>query len=175
MLQPYLDQLTPIVLHTVVIYLFLILMLRCAARRQMGQLTVVDLVIIILLGSAVETAMVHGDTTLQTGIVCAATLLLLNRTFCWLLGFSRRARHLVQGGPMVLIHDGQFVEEHLRRAGLTNADVMEALREREQGDVAGIRFAVLDVDGSINVIPMEAATLHIPAAWPSQRGSDPPR
>lgn len=153
----YLIPLEQVFLHTLAVYSFLILMLRFVSRRQIGQLTVIDLVIIILLGSAVETAMVNGDTSLQAGIVCAVSLLLLNRLFGYLLNRSRRLSRLVQGGPLILIHDGHFVEEHLRRAGLTKADVMEALREREQADVAGVRFAVLDIDGAINVVPMHAA------------------
>ena len=157
-MSSFITPLLPVLLHTVVIYTFLILMLRFVNRRQLGQLTVIDLVIIILLGSAVETAMVNGNTTLQAGIVCASTLLLLNKLLSALLFRSKRLRHLVVNGPLLLVHDGQFVEEHLRRAGLTRADVMEALREREEADVSNIRFAVMEMDGTINVVPMRATT-----------------
>jgi len=153
-----LKPLLPVILHTAVIYTFLILMLRFAGRRQLGQLTTIDLVIIILLGSAVETAMVNGNTSLPAGLACATTLLLLNRLISRLLLRSRRLRHLIDNGPMVLIHDGKFMDEHLRRAGLTRSDVMEALREREEGDVTQVRFAVLEVDGTINVVSMQATT-----------------
>jgi uncharacterized membrane protein YcaP (DUF421 family) len=156
----WLTPLGPVALHTVAIYLFLITMLRLVGRRQMGQLTVVDLVIIILLGSAVETAMVNGNVSLPAGMVCAGVLLLLNRALSALFARSHRLRHLAFGGPVLLIHDGLFVEEHLRRAGLTEADVLEALREREEADVSCIRFAVLETDGTINVVPMKATEDH---------------
>jgi len=143
-----------VVMHTAAIYTFLIGMLRFANRRQLGQLTVIDLVIIILLGSAVETAMVNGNTSLQAGITCSSTLLVLNRTVSRLLRRSKHLRHLVLSGPVLLVHNGRSIQEHLRRAGMTDADLMEALREREQTEVADVRFAVLEVDGSINVVPM---------------------
>src|SRR5229473_6522292 len=64
---------------TAAIYLFLLVLLRLFGRRQLGQLTVIDLVVVLLLGSAVETAMIHGDVSLPAGLASAATLLVLNR------------------------------------------------------------------------------------------------
>ena len=161
-------QLLSVVLHTTVIYVFLMFMLHVIGRRQLGQLTVLDLVVVILLGSAVETAMVSGDTSLVAGLICAGTLLFLNRVFALTFGRARRLRHLACGGAVLLIHDGQFIEEHLRRVGLTHADVLEALREREQPGIENIKFAVMEVDGEINVVPAEA-THHRSGPIPSRR------
>jgi uncharacterized membrane protein YcaP (DUF421 family) len=147
-----------VVAHTLVIYFFLIFLMRTVGQRTLGQLSVVDLVIIIVMGSAVETAMVNGDTSLQAGLVCAATLLAANRTLAFFVVRSRRLRKLVVGNPMILVHDGKFIEDHLRRAGLTQDDVMEALREREENKLENIRFAILEVDGTINVVPCDAET-----------------
>ena len=150
------QDLLPVFGHTCAIYLFLIVMIRFCNRRQLGQLTVIDLVIIILLGSAVETAMVNANTTLVAGLVCATTLMLLNTLVSRTLCRSKRLRHLVLQGPILLVHDGQFVESHLRRIGFTHEDVLEALRQREFCDVEDVRFAVLETDGEVNVIPMKA-------------------
>ena len=147
-----------VVAHTVVIYFFLIFLMRTIGRRTLGQLTVVDLVIVIVMGSAVETAMVNGDTSLQAGLVCASTLLAANRTLAFCVVRSRRLRKLVVGNPMILVHNGKFIEDHLRRAGLTEEDVMEALREREENKLDDILFAILEVDGTINVVPCSAHT-----------------
>ena len=144
--------LLPVVLHTIVIYVFLMAMLRLIGRRQLGQLTVIDLVVVILLGSAVETAMVNGNTSLQAGMVCAGTLLFLNRVFSFTFGRYKRLSHLADGGAILLIHNGHFVEEHLRRVGLTKEDVLEALREREDSTIENVRFAVMEKDGKINVV-----------------------
>src|SRR5690349_2016932 len=101
-----------VAVHTVAIYAFLVLALRLGNRRQLGQLTVLDLVIVILLGSAVETAMVAGNTTLPAGIVSAATLLLCNRLISLLALRSKMLSRLVNHGPVLLVHDGRFVEEN---------------------------------------------------------------
>jgi uncharacterized membrane protein YcaP (DUF421 family) len=150
--------LIPVFWHTLVIYLFLIAMFRILGRRQLGQLNVIDLVIIILMGSAVETAMVAGNTSLPAGLVCAATLLGVNRLIAFILQRSRRWRHIVSGSPILLVQDGQFIDEHLRRTGLTRDDVLEAIREREKGDIKEVKFAVMEVDGTITVIPGDAKT-----------------
>ena len=162
------NPLLPVIAHTVVIYVFLMVLLHIIGRRQLGQLTVLDLVVVILLGSAVETAMVNGNTSLFAGLVCAGTLLFLNRVFALTFGRARRLRHLANGGAVLLVHNGHIVEEHLRRVGLTKADLLEALREREQSGIADIKFAVMEVDGKINVVPKEAEH-HRSGPVPSRR------
>jgi uncharacterized membrane protein YcaP (DUF421 family) len=122
----------------------------------MGQLTVVDLLIILLLGSAVETAMIAGNTSLLAGLVSAGTLFASNRLLAWVFCRSRRLRRLVVGNPVLLVHDGHMVEEHLKRVGLLDSEVEAAIRERGYGGVDEVRFAVLELDGSINVVPMDA-------------------
>src|SRR5690242_1635636 len=148
-----LKDLTPVAGQTLIIYLFLIAGLRLLGARQMGQLTVLDLVVIILLGSAVETAMVHANTSLPAGLVSASTLLVANRGLNGLMLRSRRLRHLVVGGPLLLVQDGHLIEEHLRRRGLTDEDVLQAIREREEAGIENVRFAVLEPDGEIHVVP----------------------
>ncbi len=167
-MYPTRHELLLVVMHTAAIYVFLMFMLHVIGRRQLGQLTVLDLVVIILLGSAVETAMVSGNTSLVAGLVCAGTLLFLNRVFALTFGRARRLRHLANGGAVLLVHDGHVVEEHLRRVGLTKADLLEALREREQSGIENIKFAVMEADGKINVVPSEA-THHRSGPVPSRR------
>src|SRR5207244_13197663 len=84
---------------TAAIYLFLLVLLRLFGRRQLGQLTVIDLAVVLLLGSAVETAMIHGDVSLPAGLASAGTLLLMNRLPTALLLRSARFSNLVRRGP----------------------------------------------------------------------------
>lgn len=151
-----LSEMLPVVEHTVGIYLFLMVALRLAGRHQMGQLTVVDFIILILLGSAVETAMVNGDTSLLAGLVCSATLLLLNRLFAFLVARVPHLNKAINGDPITLVNNGHFVEENLRRLGLTHDDVLLAIRARGLADETQARFAIMEPDGQITVIPMRA-------------------
>jgi len=137
--------------------LFLILGLRIFGRRQMGQLTILDLAIILLLGSAVETAMIAANTSLAAGLASAVTLLAANRLLHFIVCRSRRLRRAVLGSPVLLIHNGHLIEEHLKKAGLVEADVLEAIRERGYCEVDELRYAVMEVDGSINAVPCNAA------------------
>ncbi len=144
--------------HTLVLYLFLIVGFRLLGRRQLSQLTVIDLVILILLGSAVETSLIAGNLSLTAGLISAGTLLLVNRVLTEVLLRSKPLRHLVAGDPILLVHQGQIIEEHLRRTGLTETDLLEAIRERGYDTFEKVKCAVLETDGSIHVIPMDART-----------------
>jgi uncharacterized membrane protein YcaP (DUF421 family) len=138
---------------TVLIYCYLIVLMRFVGRRQLAQLGPIDLAVILLLGSSVETAMIHGDTSLPAGLTSAGVLMVINLALTWALLRSRRTRHLVAGGPLVLVHHGEAVDEHLRRAGMTAGDLHEALRARGYADLHGVGFAVLEADGTVSVVP----------------------
>ena len=119
---------------TACIYLFLIAILRLLGRRQLAQLSSLDLVVVLLLGSTVETAMIHGDLSLAAGFVSAATLLVVNRLLTAAFLRSPRLSQLVNGGPILLVHDGHVIESHLQRVGLTGPDLDAALRSRGYAD-----------------------------------------
>ena len=141
-----------VALSTLAIYLFLILAIRTVGRRVLSQLSATDLVVIILLGSAVETAMVHASTSLKVGLVSATTLLIANRSLAALSKRSRRFRHFIGGGPIVLVHNGEIVLNNVTRVGFTEDDLIEALREQEIACFEDVRYAILEVDGRINII-----------------------
>ena len=144
-----------IALSTFTLYVFLFVMLRLFGRRQMAQLTVIDLIIVVTLGSAVETSLIRANISLWAGIVAATTLFLTNAALTALFRRSTRLRRLLGGGPLLLVNDGHIVERHLLHAGLTHADLAEALREREYADVTEVGFAVLETDGTISVVPRD--------------------
>jgi len=137
---------------TATIYLFLIVALRLLGRRQLAQLSALDLIVVLLLGSAVETAMIHGDLSLPAGLIAAGTLLAVNRLLTLVFLRSPRLSQLVNGGPILLVHDGEVVESHCRRVGLTRPDLDAALRGRGYADAAEVREAVLETDGTISVV-----------------------
>lgn len=139
---------------TTAIYLFLVMLLRLFGRREMAQLTMIDLIVVLILGSAVETAMIHGNLTLPAGLTSAATLLALNKLMTLAFLRSDRLRHLVGGGPVLLVHDGTLVTEHLTRVGMTAVDVAEAIRGRGFDDLREVKYAVLETDGEVTVVPV---------------------
>ncbi len=138
--------------HTLVIYLFLVLGLRRIGRRAMGQLTIIEYLIIALLGSSVETGLYAGSNSLGAGLVSAMTLLLAD----WALSTACRmpaVRRFMVSEPVLLVHDGQVLAEHLRQNYMTRADLMAAIRRRGYASLDDVRFAVLEIDGSVGVVP----------------------
>jgi uncharacterized membrane protein YcaP (DUF421 family) len=86
-------------------------------------------------------------------VASAVTLLVLNRLLTLLFLHTPRLSHLVNGGPILLVNHGHVMDEHLRRTGLTTADLLEALRSQGYDGPTEVRAAVLETDGTVSVIP----------------------
>lgn len=150
-------QLLEIVGRSLVVYAAVLGGLRLGGRRELGQLTPFDLVVILLVANAVQNAMVGPDTTLQGGLVSAATLLAVNAGVARFRLRSARFRQLVEGVPVVLVQRGELVSANLHREGITEDEVVAAVREHgEIGDLSQVELAVLETDGSVSVVPMSA-------------------
>jgi uncharacterized membrane protein YcaP (DUF421 family) len=148
-----------IVIRTTVVYIALVLGLRLAGKRELGQMRPFDLVVLLILANAVQNAMVGPDTSLTGGLVAAATLLIVN----WIFGrlslrygwFEREVR----GRATLLVNDGHFIEPNLRREAVDHDDVYTAMREHGVDELDQVKAAILEVDGTISIVP-EQATVH---------------
>ena len=152
-------RLLSVAYHTAAVYAFLILGFRFLARRLLGELNQIDLVVIVLMGSAVETTMVHADTSLEAGIVSAGTLLATNYFISRWCFKSLRFRHFVGGMATVLVQDGKPIESAMKAAGISNKEIEEAIRERNVDDIKNVRYAVMEADGEITVVPKSLAAI----------------
>ena len=148
-----------VVLRTVVVYAVLLTALRLiSGKRELGQMTLFDLVVLLIIANAVQNAMVGTDSSLNGGLLAAVTLLVLDRAAGALGVRSRLAHRLLVGSPTLLVHDGQLVPVNMRREGVAEEDVLQALREHGIEDLADVQAAVLEVDGTISVVPAGTAT-----------------
>jgi len=150
-----------IVLRTTVIYLSILVGLRLAGKREIGQMTVFDLVVLLLLANAVQNAMVGPDTSLVGGILAAVVLLVLNAVVARLRLRWPRLRRLIEGSPTLLVLHGEVIADHLRREGLDQETLEAALREHGVADLSDVEMAVLEIDGSISVVPAGAKTKRV--------------
>jgi uncharacterized membrane protein YcaP (DUF421 family) len=142
--------------HTIAIYIFLVLGLSLLGHRETSQLGLVEIVIIMVLGSAVETAMVAGDTSLQAGLISAAILMLCNLVMTRLFERSKWLRLVIIGHPITLVDNGRILARRARAAGLSDDDILEAIRERGYKSLDDVRYAILEMDGNISVIARDA-------------------
>ncbi|MCH3967117.1 MAG: DUF421 domain-containing protein [Atopobiaceae bacterium] len=141
-----------IVASTAVVYLFVVIALKVFGKTEIAQLSVVDLVFIMLLGNAVQNAMVGSDTTLAGGLVAATTLFVMNLAFKQLLYYVPGFARLVSGGPITLVRDGVVNERNLKRSLLTHDELDESLREHGIEHVEDVDYAILETDGNISVM-----------------------
>lgn len=142
-----------LVLRAIAVYGFVILLLRISGKRQVGQLSLLDLVLLLVLSNAVQNAMNAGDNSLLGGLLSAAVLVGLN----WLLNFimyrNKRFADLVEGRAQLLVHNGEVYEEALAAAQITRHELNAALRAGGYLSVEDVHAAILEVNGNISVTP----------------------
>jgi uncharacterized membrane protein YcaP (DUF421 family) len=142
-----------------VIYLVMIFGLRLFGKREVGQFTLFDLVLVLLIANAVQPAMTGPDSSLSGGLIIIATLLLLNLGVGQLRERSTLFRRLVQPEPTVICQNGKWLMAALHREGIDLEDAEAAVREHGIERVDGVKLAVMETDGSISIVPMES-TVH---------------
>ncbi len=152
--------LTSVAGHTAIIYLFLIVAFVVAGRRSMAELTLLDYFIVALVGSAVETGLYLGGGSFWAGLVSAATLIAGNRAVSTLANRVPAVHRMLVGRPILIVHDGKFIESNLRRARLTKDNLLSAIRKRGYDGVDRVRFAVLEPAGNISVVPRQRPGEH---------------
>ncbi len=141
-----------VAIRTSVVYLALLIGIRLTGTRQLGQMSTFDLVLLLIIANAVQNAMVGPDTSLAGGLVAAGVLLVWHAVIQRVRLRSRQVNRLLAGEGIMLIHRGQVLVAHCRRAGITEDDLLQALREHGVASVHDVRLAVLEPDGSISVI-----------------------
>ncbi|WP_073080651.1 DUF421 domain-containing protein [Sporobacter termitidis] len=141
-----------IAFSSVVVYLFIVIAVRVFGKKEFSQLSVVDLVFILLISNAVQNAMVGPNTTLAGGLVAAGALFVTNFVFKQVLYRFPRIGRLLQGEALMLIYEGRLNKRNVTRARLTMDEIMEALREHGVSRVEDVNLAVLEIDGNISVL-----------------------
>ncbi|HJR72722.1 MAG TPA: YetF domain-containing protein [Luteimonas sp.] len=157
------------VLRAVAIYLMVMLLVRISGKRAVGQFTPFDLVLLILIGNAVQNGLNGGDNSLTGAAILAICLIALNYLAAWLSSRSAAARKVIEGVPTVLAKDGHVFHDVLRRELVSKADFHEAMRQAGCLDVARVRLATLETDGHITLLVDEAGR-HSPSPDPPPPG-----
>lgn len=142
------------VLHAAALYVILVLLFRATGRRSLKETTPFDLVLLLVIGEATQQALLGEDFSLTNAVVVITTLLLIDVGLSLFKQRSQAIDRVLDGVPTILVADGKPIDDRLRRARVDLADVLQAARER-QGLVGleQIRWAVLEADGTITVIP----------------------
>jgi len=141
-----------IILSSIVVYLFVILAIRFFGKKELSQLSVIDLVFVLLISNSVQNAMVGSDSTLLGGLVAAATLFIVNYIFKQFMYHFPKFSRLIQGESVLLIYKGKPIRENITKSMLTMDELMEAIREHGVRAIEDVDLAILEVDGNISVL-----------------------
>lgn len=140
-----------LVVRGVVVYLFLITLLRITGKRQIGQLSPLDLVLLLILSNAVQNSMNAGDNSLIGGLISAATLVALNYLIEFATMKNRKLEQIVDGRPQVLIHEGQLFQDVIDKAKITRLEVESTMRQNGYFDIKDVKLAILENNGKVSV------------------------
>jgi uncharacterized membrane protein YcaP (DUF421 family) len=143
------------VLRAVIVYGFLIVILRLTGKRQIGQMSPFDLVLLLVLSNAVQNSMNGGDNTVAAGLILATTLIAFNALVSFLTARSRRVEEWLVGEPEVLIIDGAIIQETLDREAISLAELEGAVREAGCATFKEVHLATLEMNGQISIVRKE--------------------
>ena len=146
------------IVRSIVVYLFILAAFRFTGKRQVGQLTPFDLVVLLLISNVVQNAVIGPDNSLIGGLIGAVVILLLNWGIVEITYRSKRARRLLEAAPTILIHNGRVLHENLARERVTLEDLHAALRRAGVIEPSHVRYAVLEENGAISVVPRDSAS-----------------
>lgn len=135
----------------VIIYCFLLVMVRLTGKRTIGQFTPFDLLIVMLLSEAVSNSLNGGDNSVQGGLILASTLIALNVIIAIATSRSRKIAELVDGAPVLLGRDGRVFTDVVKKCRVAEGDVEQALREADC-PLHKMKCAFLEPDGKITIL-----------------------
>jgi uncharacterized membrane protein YcaP (DUF421 family) len=141
-----------LVIRAVVIYVALLVALRLFGKREVGQFTLYDLVFILLVANALQPAITGPDTSVVGGIVLIVALVGTN----YLVGKldnMPRFHQLFSPAPAVIVKDGKFLTDVMKREGVDQGEVDMSMREHGITDMKDVQLAVLEADGTISIVP----------------------
>ena len=145
------------VLRAAVIYSFLLVVFRVAGRRTLAQLTNFDFVLLLMMGDAMQQALLRDDYSITNAVLVILTLILLDISISLAKDWSPRLALWVEGLPIILVEDGKPLWERMHKARVGREDVLEAARDLQGLErMEDIRYAVLERNGEISIIPKKS-------------------
>ncbi|MGC4004409.1 MAG: DUF421 domain-containing protein [Pirellulales bacterium] len=145
------------VVRGIVVYVLVLGLMRLSGKRAVGQFTPFDLVMLILIGNAVQNGINGGENSLSGAFLMAGTLVGLNYLTALVTVRSVQVERIIEGVPVVLARNGHVYQEILRRELVSRDDFDEALRTNGVRGIDDVDVAILETNGKISVIPKREA------------------
>jgi uncharacterized membrane protein YcaP (DUF421 family) len=140
-----------LIIRALVVYLFVLVLLRVGGKRQLGQMGATEFVAILLISNAVQNSMNGGDNSLLGGLILASTLILLSTLISYLTFKNRFFSSLFEGTPTLLVHNGKIIHRHLARERMSEQEFKTLLRKQGVHSLHEIVTAILEADGTLSI------------------------
>lgn len=141
-----------IALKSIAVYVFIVAAIRVFGKKEFAQLSVVDVVFILLISNSVQTAMVGSDTSLLGGLVAALALFAMNYLFKRISLGNESISKVIEGDPVLLIYNGEVRPNALKEASISLEQLKAVVREHGVEEISDVNLAIFEVDGNISVL-----------------------
>jgi uncharacterized membrane protein YcaP (DUF421 family) len=141
-----------IVLRAVFLYVFIVFVMRVIGRRELSSMTPFDLILLIVLGDAVQQGLTQDDYSVTGAVLAVATIATLQVLTSYLSFRFAPARRLLEGDPLVVVERGKLVDHNLKRERMTEDEVAEEMRQQQIGSLGEVEWAILESNGQISFI-----------------------
>ena len=145
------------IVRSLLVFAFLVAALRIAGKRELAQLNVMDLAVLLLVSNTLQNAMIGNDNSLLGGMIGASALFAANYGFVHLTYRSARARRVLEGTPRTLLENGRPDTAALRKEAITKSELRSIARERGFERLEDVTLIVLETDGHVAVMGHEGA------------------
>jgi uncharacterized membrane protein YcaP (DUF421 family) len=142
-----------IALRAIFLYAFVVLLMRVMGRRELSTLSAVDLVLLIVLGDAIQQGLTQDDYSVTGAVIAISTIAALQVGSSYLSYRSRRVRRVLEGEPIVIVQAGKLIERNLKRERLTEDEVAEEMRAQQIASVEAVEWGILESNGTMSFIP----------------------
>ena len=133
-------------------FVFLFVLTRIIGKRELGSLQPFDLLLLIILGDALQQGMTQDDYSITGAILIVGTFASLQVLLSWLSFRFPRTRPILEGDPIIVVQDGEPIARNLRRERLTVDDLTEGARRQGIAHLADVHYAILETDGTLSFL-----------------------
>src|SRR2546426_6386963 len=143
------------IIRSIAVYGFLLVAFRLAGKRQLGQMTAFDLIVLLIISNVLQNAAIGNDNSLGGGLLGATVIIVLNYLIAWLTYRHRGLERIVENSPTIVKH-GHVLRSNLDRECMSLPELRAALRKEGIATMSEVRYAILEEDGRVTVIPRRA-------------------
>jgi uncharacterized membrane protein YcaP (DUF421 family) len=141
-----------LVLRATVIFAFVLVLTRVIGKRELSSLQPFDLILLIVLGDALQQGLTQDDYSLTGAVLVVGTIAILQVLVSWVSYRFPRSRPLLEGEPVIIVQDGKVIERNIKRERITVEEIAEEARKQQISHLSDVRFAVLETSGEISFI-----------------------